>query len=164
MVCWPLMPDLGRLPFLSEVSLLEPFAGSKLLKVFPLAGKVWTTHLWLNRMFPLSPSSSLLGSIFLSAKEHTLAPFLPQTAFCRQGFHSLLLFSHLSLASSTYFGLHCAVAKLRSQASLLPPILSSQPSGLLTWPLFNKMAVWVPIAHFSKALWDESNGKPPSVF
>lgn len=91
----------------------------------------------------LQPLALFLCSIFLIAKEHTVAPFLPQTAFCRQGSHSLLLFSYLSLASSTHFGLHCAPAGHWNFSHRLPSLPQSFLLRLLDclhfmiWPDFS---------------------------
>ena len=78
---------------------LEPHSGSEFLKSFTVARKVLTTQSWLQRtlqgycLFSLSMPSCALSSS--SSRTHTMTPFLPQSAFCRQGCHSLLAFPHL---------------------------------------------------------------------
>lgn len=78
----------------------------------------------------LQPLALFLCSIFFIAKEHTVAPFLSQTAFYRQGFHSLLLFSYLSLPLQ--HTLACIMLQQATETFLTgnPSPNPSQPSGL----------------------------------
>ena len=126
-----------QLPPLSETFSLELHSGSEFLKSFTVASKVLTTQSWLlhrtlqgSCLFSLLMPSYALSSS--SSRTHTMTPFLPQSAFCRQGCHSLLAFPHLSHPLQHTSACVCLFRPLKflSQALLPPPIVSSLSPGL----------------------------------
>lgn len=105
-LCRFLSLDLSKLPLLYKVSYLEPHTGSEFLKGLTLAGKVLTTQLWINKMFPLSLACPAPCPLLVQLIPHwqgTYCSTLPSTVtFLQTRFSSSASISSLSLESRKF--------------------------------------------------------------